>query len=71
MRQAATGVAKTYGAKFPIGWDEGHKIAAKWSPPGMPSAFVIDKKGVVRYVHQGYKAGEEEEIEKQVKELLK
>ena len=62
--------AKTYGAKFPVTWDDGHKIAEKWSPPGMPSAFVIDKKGVVRYVHQGYKAGEEEEIEKQVKELL-
>lgn len=64
------GFAKTYGAKFPVGWDDGHKIASKWSPPGMPSAFILDKKGVVRFVHQGYKPGEEEEIEKQVKSLL-
>ncbi len=61
---------KTTGVKFPVGWDDGHKIANKWSPPGMPSAFIIDKKGVVRFVHQGYKPGEEEEIEKQIKELL-
>ena len=64
------GFAKTYGAKFPIGWDEGHKVADKWKPENMPSTFIVDKKCVVRHVHKGYHDGEIEEIEKEIKELL-
>lgn len=60
----------THGAKFPVGWDEGHKIAEKWKVENMPSAYVIDKKGVVKYVHKGYHDGEEAELEKEIKELL-
>lgn len=61
---------KTYGAKFPVGWDEGHKIADCYKPPNMPSAYVIDKQGVVKYVHNGYHDGEEKELEKEIKSLL-
>lgn len=62
--------AKTYGAKFPVAWDEGHKVAGCYDPPGMPSAFVIDKNGVVKHLHKGYHDGEEKEIEKEIKALL-
>ncbi len=62
--------AKKYGAKFPVGWDEGKKIAERWKPENMPTAFIVDKAGVVRYVHNGYRVGEEREIEKELKELL-
>ena len=61
---------KTYGAKFPVGWDEGHKIADCWQPQSMPSAFLIDKNGVVKNVHSGYHDGEEKELEKEIKALL-
>jgi peroxiredoxin len=62
--------ASTHGAKFPVGWDEGHKVADKWKPPGMPTAFIVDKSGVIRHVHQGYHDGEEAEMEKEIKALL-
>jgi cytochrome c biogenesis protein CcmG, thiol:disulfide interchange protein DsbE len=62
--------AKTYGAKFPVGWDDGKKIAGCWKPEGMPTAFLIDKEGVVRHVHKGYHEGEDAEIEKEIKSLL-
>jgi peroxiredoxin len=62
--------ADTYGAKFPVGWDDGRTIARQYKPPKMPSSFIIDRKGVVRYAHVGYHDGEEVEIEKEVKELL-
>lgn len=62
--------ATTYGAKFPVGWDEGHKIADCYKPPNMPSAYVIDKQGVVKFVHNGYHEGEEKELEKEIKSLL-
>jgi peroxiredoxin len=61
---------KTHGAKFPVGWDEGHKIAECWQPPNMPSAYIIDKNGVIKHVHNKYKDGEEKEIEKEIKALL-
>lgn len=61
---------KQYGAKFPVGWDDGHKVADCWHPPNMPSAYVIDKTGTVKFVHNGYHEGEEKELEKEIKELL-
>lgn len=61
---------ETHGAKFPLGWDEGKKIAEKWGPSSMPTTFIVDRKGVVRFVHLGYHDGEEDEIEQEVKSLL-
>src|SRR5262245_58440704 len=61
---------KTYGSKFPLLWDKGKGIADRWKPPSMPSSFVVDKNGVVRFVHNGYHDGEEAELEKEVKSLL-
>lgn len=61
---------RSYGAKFPVGWDEGHKIAECYSPSNMPSAYVIDKQGVVRHVHKGFSNDEEKALEKEIKALL-
>ena len=37
----------------------------------MPTELVIDRKGIVRYRHEGLKDGEIDEIVKQIEELLK
>jgi peroxiredoxin len=55
---------------FPIAHDDGHKVADKYSPPRMPSSYIIDRKGVVRYVHGGYRAGDAAQFEKEIQELL-
>jgi cytochrome c biogenesis protein CcmG, thiol:disulfide interchange protein DsbE len=60
----------SYGAKFPLVWDESHSAAGKWNPGSMPATFIVDRKGVVRFFHQGYREGDELEIEQQVKSLL-
>lgn len=62
--------AKTHGAKFPVGWDEGHKIADQYKPENMPSLYIIGKDGMVKHVHKGYHDGEESEVDKEIKELL-
>jgi peroxiredoxin len=63
--------AKEYDVKFPVGWDEGHHIADCYKPPGMPSAYLIDKKGVVRLVHQGFHGDDDaKKLEDQIKALL-
>lgn len=64
------GFANSYGAKFTLGWDVDKSIARSYKPPTMPSSFLIDKNGIVRYAHVGYRDGEEAEIEKEIKELL-
>lgn len=63
--------AKAHGdVKFPIGWDKGHKIADQWKPEKMPSTYIIDKAGVVRFVHQGYHDADEAEMDREIKSLL-
>ena len=63
--------AKTHGgAKFPVGWDDGKKIADKWKPENMPSSYIVGKDGVVKHVHRGYHDGEEQEVEKELKALF-
>ncbi len=64
------GFADTYGAKFTLGWDEDKAVARSYKPETMPSSFLIDKKGVIRFAHVGYHDGEEVEVEKEIKELL-
>jgi cytochrome c biogenesis protein CcmG, thiol:disulfide interchange protein DsbE len=65
-----TDFGNTFGAKFPLVWDNGKAIAGKWQPKAMPSTFIVDKKGIVRFAHLGYHDGEEVDIEKEVKSLL-
>lgn len=61
---------KAKGAKFPVGWDKGHALAECWKPNVMPTAFLIDKKGVVRQIHAEWHNGNEKELEEQIKSLL-
>jgi cytochrome c biogenesis protein CcmG, thiol:disulfide interchange protein DsbE len=36
----------------------------------MPTAFILDKSGVIRHVHAGYGEGEEDKIAEEVKALI-
>jgi peroxiredoxin len=60
-----------YGAKFNIAWDSKKSAAKLYNLPTMPSSFVIDRRGRVRYAHAGYRDGEEGELERELKRLLK
>lgn len=55
---------------FPIVWDKEKKTAGTYQPPKMPTSFVIDKAGVVRFVHPGYTDGEDEKLAKEVEDLI-
>jgi len=69
-KNGITDFAKTHGAKFPVGWDDGKKLAEKWKPENMPSSYIVGKDGTVKFVHRGYHDGEENEVEKEIKSLL-
>jgi thiol-disulfide isomerase/thioredoxin len=57
------------GAKFPVVWDDGKAVARSYDPPTMPTAYVVDKSGIVRFVHVGYRAGDEATLEREVRSL--
>jgi cytochrome c biogenesis protein CcmG/thiol:disulfide interchange protein DsbE len=59
------------GAKFPVAWDDGKAVAKAYDPPSMPTAFVIDKNGIVRFVHVGYRAGDEATLEDEARSLMR
>jgi cytochrome c biogenesis protein CcmG/thiol:disulfide interchange protein DsbE len=60
----------SFGADFPLLWDADKAVAGKWQPGSMPSTFIVDRKGLVRFIHRGYHDGEEVDIEKELKTLL-
>jgi len=58
------------GVSFPSLVDADRSIAGRYRPPTMPSTFVIDRRGVVRHVHSGFRAGDARTLEAQIRELL-
>jgi peroxiredoxin len=62
--------ARTYGARFSLAWDEDRVVARRYNPETMPSSFLIDKNGIVRFVHVGFHDGEEVDVENEVRGLL-
>ncbi len=62
--------ARSWGAKFPVGWDAGHVIAKAWAPSTMPTLLILDRRGILRHVHQGWHDGEESSIEAELLALL-
>jgi len=66
----ARGLAKGLKLSFPSMHDAQHVLAEQFDPPRMPSSYVIDKKGIVRHVHGGFRAGDEKDIEREIRTLL-
>lgn len=63
--------AKETGAKFPLAWDDGQITSKSYQPATMPTSFVVDQRGIVRFVHSGFRAGDERAIESEIDSLLK
>jgi thiol-disulfide isomerase/thioredoxin len=62
--------AKNTGVKFSIVWDKDKTAAKTYSPVTLPVSYIVDKGGVVRHFHVGYKDGEEAKIADEVKALV-
>jgi thiol-disulfide isomerase/thioredoxin len=52
--------ASKMGARFPLVHDSQHKAAAFFNPPSMPTSFIVDRKGVIRHVHTGFRGAKTE-----------
>jgi peroxiredoxin len=56
---------------FPVVFDRESKVSKLYDVSAMPSTVFIDRQGNVRYLHRGYKAGDEGEYLNQIRALLK
>lgn len=56
---------------FPVLIDEGQLVSELYRLEAMPSTVVVDRDGVVRYIHRGYKPGDEAKYVEVVKSLIR
>jgi thiol-disulfide isomerase/thioredoxin len=59
-----------YPVDFSIVTDPEKQCVQDFNVFAMPSAYLIDRKGVVRHVHQGFRAEETQELRLLIEELL-
>jgi peroxiredoxin len=57
-------------AQFTILADASGECPQKFDVKAMPSTYLIDRSGVVRQVHLGFKSGESAQLSQQVETLL-
>lgn len=62
---------KRFPAEFAVVSDTAGKCPTLYGVQAMPTSFIIDKQGVVRHVHMGFREGDKPDIRKQVETLLK
>lgn len=55
---------------FALVHDKHFAIAKRYAPTKMPSSYLIDRAGVLRYVHSGFKSGDMSTLEAAIKRLL-
>lgn len=67
----AIGLAARLGLGFPVLLDTDKRVSRLYDLSTMPSTVLIDRDGRVRYVHLGYRDGDERTYEARIRELLK
>ena len=62
---------KAVPVSFPILFDRSNEVAGRFGVEGMPSSVFVDRVGNVRYVHRGYKPGDEATYADMIRSLVK
>jgi peroxiredoxin len=68
---AAVAWLKATPVTFPILFDTESKVSSLYEVAGMPNTVIIDRKGLVRYIHRGYSAGAENDYLNQIRALIR
>jgi|KBSSwiStaDraftv2_1062776.scaffolds.fasta_scaffold46262_3 peroxiredoxin len=67
----ATNWLKATPVTFPILFDVDSKVSKLYEVQGMPNTVILDRKGIVRYIHRGYTPGAENEYLDQIRTLIR
>ncbi len=67
--------AKKVLAKTPVGYVSGSDpkgaLPKRYQVKTMPTSYLLDRNGVVRYVHEGFRRGDEKELRAEIDKLLR
>ncbi len=70
-QRRAEQMIESLGVSFPVVFDSTKQVSQQYDVSAMPVTILLDREGVVRYVHYGYKPGYEDKYLEQVRELLR
>lgn len=69
--EKAIGYLKDTPVDFPVLYDPESNVSELYSVSAMPSTAFIDRDGNVRFVHAGYKSGDEVKYREMIKDLMR
>ena len=55
---------------YPSAMDPKGKLPESFGLKTMPTSYLIDREGVIRYVHEGFRSSDITEIRNRIRELL-
>jgi len=56
---------------FPVLLDPANQVSKAYHVDEMPSSVIIDRKGDIRYVHRGYRPGDENDYQDRIRQLIR
>ena len=56
---------------FPILYDTKNQVSKLYDITAMPSTVLVDRQGNVRFLHRGYKPGDENDYQNAIRELIR
>lgn len=70
-RASADRVLRDIPVTFPILFDDENVVSELYGVDAMPMTLLLDRNGMVRHLHRGYKPGYEDKYEEQVRSLIR
>lgn len=70
-RKSADKVLRDIPVTFPVLFDKNNLVSELYKVDAMPMTVLVDRNGVVRFLHRGYRPGFEMAYDKQVRALVK
>ena len=56
---------------FPVLLDPANQVSKAYHVDEMPSSVLIDRMGEIRYIHRGYRPGDENEYQDRIRQLIR
>lgn len=64
-------MVRRYRYRFPVLMDQETEVSNRFNPTmDLPYSVLIDKAGRIAFIHQGYRIGDEEILEKKIEKLI-
>jgi thiol-disulfide isomerase/thioredoxin len=69
-RDDAMAFLKEFPVAYPTAMDTSGNVPEAYGLVGMPTAYLVDREGIVQWVHEGFKTSDIEPLRKKIQTLL-